>query len=223
MNGRHRWSGGGFTLIELLVAIAVFVILAAIAYGTLGNALSARDGLETRNARRTDIMRAVSLIERDVLQAVARPVIDQFDRVSPALLIESRPANRLELTRTGLPNPRHENRAALQRLAYEIEDGVLLRRVWSVLDRTAQTLPLDDPLLSDVESLSFEALGDAWVDSWPPQSGGGESSSELMPRAVRLKLELKDMGELTREMPVSTSPVAVPARGGGGAAAGDNS
>ena len=204
VNNRRRRSGG-FTLLELLVASAIFAVLAGIAYATLGSALKSRSALQVRNAERSDIIRALSMIERDVLQAVGRPVIDEFGALSPALLIDS--ASRLEFTRTGLPNPRLEKRSALQRLAYVLEGDVLLRRVWYVLDRTAQTAPIDEPLLSGVESWKVEAYQDDWGATWPALSGGGQVVVDAMPRALRISLRMSDKEETVRVLPVAGATV----------------
>ena len=206
---RRNRQGAGFTLIELLVAMAVFAVLATIAYSTLDAALRAREETQVRNTRRADIMRAVTLLDRDVLQMTRRPVTDEFGRLAPALVIEQRPVPRMEFTRTGVLNPRQEKRSALQRVAYVVEDETLVRRLWTVLDRTAQTTPFDERLLEDVEGIRFEALRTEWTETWPPEAGFGEDGTEDMPRAVRIRLQLKDLGELVRELPVAgaTAPV----------------
>jgi len=206
-----RRSDGGFTLIELLVALAVFAVLAGIAYSTLEATLDARAETETRNGRRADIMRALTLMERDMLQMTRRPITDEFGRVAPPLIIEERPVARIEFTRTGVPNPRHEKRGALQRVAYLVEDDALVRRVWGVLDRTAQTTAFDERLLEDVESIGFQVLQNDWTETWPAETELGGQVVEAMPRAVRIRVELKDLGELVRELPLAGSTTAVEA------------
>lgn len=203
VTGRSRRSSHGFTLLELLVAMAVFAVLAGIAYGSLETALEAREETEIRNRRRAEIMFAMTLLERDLLQIVSRPVRNEFDQMSPAVLVERAPGARIEFTRTGLPNPRSEKRSSLQRVAYELGDDRLIRRTWLVLDRTAQTVPVEEVLLEDVESIEFEALAENWTDTWPAGLQSSEQNLVAMPRAVRVTLTLGDLGDLVRIVPGS--------------------
>jgi general secretion pathway protein J len=70
MNVRAR----GFSLIELLVALAVFAALAAAAYGGLSQITATRGALAKQQDRFAQVVRAVSILERDLRQAIARPV-----------------------------------------------------------------------------------------------------------------------------------------------------
>ena len=57
----------------------------------------------------------------------------------------------LELTRGGVLVFGEGVRSDLQRVGYRLEDNVLLRLTWPVLDRAPQTKPFESPLLRDVE------------------------------------------------------------------------
>lgn len=196
----HR-RAGGFTLLELLVALAVFTVLAGIAYGALEAALDAREEADGRNVRRAEVMRALTVLERDLLQMVRRPVRNEFAQLSPALIVERPPGARLELTRTGRPNPRQAKRSALQRVAYSVENDALVRRIWYVLDRTAQTVPAEEVLLENVESVVFEALAEEWSTTWPEAAQDPTQMVIDMPRAARVVLTLPDIGEVARVVP----------------------
>ena len=192
---------GGFTLLEVLVAVAVFAVLAGIAYGALRAALDAREGADDRNTRRAAVMRALTVLERDLLQMVRRPVWDEFARMSPALVVERPPGARLELTRTGRPNPQQAKRSALQRVAYSVENDALVRRTWYVLDRTAQTVPAEETVLEDVDAIVFEALAGEWSTIWPEAAQDPEQMLTDMPRAVRVVITLPDIGDVARLVP----------------------
>lgn len=195
----RRCRCAGFTLIELLVALAVFAVLAGIVYGALGVVLDTREQTDRKNLRRAQIMHAVTLLERDLLQMSRRPVWDEFDRLSPALVVERPPSGRIEFTRAGLLNPRQLKRSHLQRVAYRISDGRLVRDIWPVLDRTAQTVPLTEALLDDVEDVSFEALLTQWSEIWPDETANPAD----LPRAIRVMLTLEDAGPIERVVPVA--------------------
>ena len=74
-----------FSLIELLVALAVFAALAAAAYGGLAAIARTRGALAAQQDRFAAVMRAVSALERDLRQAIARPVLGNNGQTVPAL------------------------------------------------------------------------------------------------------------------------------------------
>ena len=192
----------GFTLVELLVALAVFAVLSGIVYSALGVALDASRETAVRNERRAEIMHAVTIMERDMLQMSRRRVWNEFGQLSPALLVARPPGARMEFTRAGLLNPRREKRPSLQRVAYSIVDDDLVREVWPVLDRTPQSAPVQEILLEDVEDLVFGALSTEWASSWPSVPAATRESAAL-PRAVRFVLSTSASGAIERIVPVA--------------------
>jgi len=81
-----RGASRGMTLIEVLVAMAIFAIVAALAYGSLNRTLASADILGERMTRLQAIQRAVRQIENDFMQLAARPVRAELaERPSPAL------------------------------------------------------------------------------------------------------------------------------------------
>ena len=64
----------GFMLIEVLVALAVFGVMTVLAYQALGQSLSNAEMLTERLDRIQAIQRTMSLLGRDLTQAVPRPV-----------------------------------------------------------------------------------------------------------------------------------------------------
>ena len=111
----------------------------------------------------------------------------------------------LQLTHGGWPNSANLPRSTLQRTAYRIEDGELLRFHWNVLDRTVNNVPVRTVMLEDVSSLTFRFLqsdGD-WSDQWPPLASQAGPPTSNLPRAVEILLTLEDEGELSRIVEVS--------------------
>ena len=72
-------------------------------------------------------------------------------------------------------------------------------------------LPEAASLLEDVESIGFQVLQNDWTETWPAETELGGQVIEAMPRAVRIRVELKDLGELVRELPLAGSTTAVEA------------
>lgn len=195
-----------FTLIEVLVALAVFGVLSLLAYMSLGQTLSNADMLTERMDRLQSIQRTMSYLSSELLQTVPRPVrIELGDAPVPALVSSFGSEFALQLTHGGWPNPAGVPRSTLQRTAYRIEDGELLRYHWNVLDRTVNNVPVVTVMLDEVDSLTFRFLqpnGD-WSDQWPPLAAQAAPVNADRPRAVQIVLALADEGELTRVVEVS--------------------
>ena len=195
-----------FTLIEVLVALAVFGVLSMLAYATLGSTLSNADYLTDRMDRLQSIQRTMRYLGTDLLQAAPRPVRTELgDSYVPALYSSLSGDFPIELTHAGWSNPAGLRRGTLQRVAYRIEDGTLLRFHWGVLDRTYANEPVVTEMLEDVDDLYFRfyaASGEA-SDIWPPQSQLGASGMRSRPRAVEIILVLPDHGEITRLLEVA--------------------
>lgn len=199
-----RLLQSGFTLIEIMVALAVFGVLSALAYMTLGQTLDNSDMLTERMDRLQAVQRTMSYLSTDLLQAAPRPIRADLGS-EPALRSTFGSEFALELTRNGWPNSAGVPRSTQQRMAYRIEEDELIRYHWNVLDRTAGSLPVATILLDQVESLTFRFLqpnGD-WSDQWPPNSTGTTSNTNILPRAVEITLVLPDEGELIRVVEVS--------------------
>lgn len=195
----------GFTLIEVLVALAVFGVLTALAYMTLGQSLNNADMLTERMDRLQSIQRTMYYLSSDLLQAVPRPIRAELGDPQPALISSFAAEFALQVTHAGWPNSAGVPRSSLQRSAYRIEDDELLRYHWNVLDRTVNNLPIATIMLEGIESLTFRFLQNdgEWVDQWPPITNQPDAASAVLPRAVEVTLVLPDEGELTRVVEVS--------------------
>lgn len=190
----------GMTLIELLVAVFAFAVLASLAYSALGQMLNNSDILTERMQRVQEVQLAMRFLESDLLQTAPRPVRDELgDTLEFALQSDLSSQFILALTRTGWANPAGLPRSTLQRLAYQLIDGDLVRYHWYVLDRTFTNEPVQTVLLSDVDAVLFRFLvpGGDWTETWPPLETGGANPANR-PRAVEIRLTLPDEGEITR-------------------------
>ena len=202
MPRRHRAAGNpqtakprrGFTLLEMLVALAVFAVIGVMAGGILSGMVEMSEFTHQRGNALQQTQRALSVIERDVLQLAGRTVRNEFGASMPALAVGGETL--AEFTRAGRRNPLGEPRAQLQRVAYVLRDDALLRLFWPVLDRADDTRPSAQTLLTEVENASF-VLHDADGQEhayWPAPGEGGEAQ----PAALELRLRLEDHGHLKR-------------------------
>ena len=195
----------GFTLIEVLVALAVFGVLSALAYMTLGQTLSNADMLTERMNRLQAIQRTMNYLSTEFMQAAPRSIRADLGQFEPALQSSFASDFALQITHGGWPNSAGVPRSTQQRTAYRVEDEELVRYHWNVLDRTVNNVPVATILLDDLESLTFRFLqfnGD-WVDQWPPVNIQSQSNTTLLPRAVEITLVLPDEGELRRIVEVA--------------------
>ena len=187
----HRHAG--FTLLELLVAVALFAVVAVLAYGGLDQIARQGSQLEAESTRLADVQRAVDRLASDLRAAVARPVRDASSGRLPALVGGAR---ELDFTRGGYGNRLAEPRAELERVGYRLEDRHLRRLHHAALDRPSPLPERNDDLLADVSELQFsyrDANGRS-VASWPDSRAGQTS----LPAAVMIRLRLRDYGDIER-------------------------
>jgi general secretion pathway protein J len=193
-------SVSGFTLLELLVAMAVFAVMSALAYGGLTSVLNARVQTDQSAARLQEIQTAFLWLQRDIEQAVARGIRDEFGAPTPALQGGLGAPLPLALTRGDEAQPIDTLRATLRRVAYRIEGDVLQRLSWLVLDRVQTSAPRTTPLLSGVLSLRLRFLGKEWGSAWPPTT----ETIATLPRAIEVTLRLREAGDLRRLLLVAS-------------------
>ena len=206
-------KAAGFTLIEVLIALAITAFIAAIAYSSLSTALQAVEATRATAQRSYEVNRAWMIISRDLRQFVARPVRDEFGQVEPAMVGGLAARFPLSFTRTGWHNPNDIARSNLQRVNYRVEDGVLWRDAFAVLDRAPDTVPQQLRLLEGVEVLELVFLGNLtdaqpagrgialetrdWLADWVPDTSTPDA--ELTPpAALEFRLQLEDLGEMRR-------------------------
>lgn len=194
----------GFTLVEILIAMAIFTVISVITYTTLTSAINVSNHTSDVAKRLADIQRVLMLMERDLIQMAPRPVIDEYGEEQPAFLITDLSTEGFEFTRGGYQNPARLNRSLLKRVAYEIRNDELYRRTWEVLDRATQTEPeFEESLMKGVTRFEITAYDDKWVEKWPPERSDTqqEAGPDLLPRAVRIFMEVEDYGRFTVMVP----------------------
>ena len=201
-----HWRQRAFTLIEVMVALAVFGVMSALAYATLGTTLTNADILADRMDRLQAVQRAVRYLTSDLLQAAPRPIRQELGQtLSPALQTSLSSEFALELTHGGWSNPAGLPRGSLQRTAYRLEDDELVRYHWRVLDRTFANEPIAIVLLDNVESLLLRYLqaNGEWTEAWPPRTAAGGNVNVIRPQAVEVVLTLRDQGEIRRVLEIA--------------------
>lgn len=194
----RRSRANGFTLLEILIALAVFTVMAAMAYSSLNALIAVSEGGQRSLDRVAAVQRAMHRFESDLVQFVHRGVRDNFGDARPALIANARNTYPLEFTRRGWRNPLGRARSSLQRVAYRVEDSELVRYYWRALDRPPQAEPLTVELLDDVDRMAtrFADQRGTWHEQWPPTDV--PPSARPVPVAIEIQLELADLGEIRR-------------------------
>lgn len=203
----------GFTLLELIIAISIFAVVSVMSYTGLSNALTTRDHTEQAADRLVAVQQAYTILQRDLEQAVARDVRDNFGDARPGMAGGANQQALIEFSRTGWRNPVNRPRSHLQRVAYRLENGRLIRMSWSALDRAPDSAPLEQVLLEGVDAAEVRFLApataagataeSAWLNYWPPETSGTPPPVTPLPRAVEVGLDLQDWGRVTRLFRVS--------------------
>ena len=202
----------GFTLLELMIAIMLFAMISTAAYKLFDSVSRAQLVTDGILDRLDEIQRAQLILEKDLFQMAARPVRDEFGDSQPAVKSPSRDGFALEFTRSGWRNPLQELRSNLQRVAYDLEEGELVRYYWLTLDRAPDPVQIRQVILSNVQGLKLRFMDEKkrWSSSWPPakQSQGPKPAGEakkaedpVMPRAIELTLQHASFGTLVTILP----------------------
>lgn len=114
----------------------------------------------------------------------------------------------VSFTRGGWTNPAGLQRSELQRVSYVLENGVLLREYYPVLDATATVALVKRPLVDRVKNISFrfmDASHQNWKAQWPEQTQGQTDQTTTLrwrPVAVEVTIELEDWGVIQRVIEV---------------------
>lgn len=195
MSPGSRYSRG-LTLLEVLVALAIFAVVSVIAYGGLRAVLETDQATRQQAASLAELQRAVSWLDRDLEQLVSRPIRGRYGDTRPSF--DGSNKGYLEWTRLGWSNPAQQLRSTLQRVAYRLEDGNLVRSVWYVLDRAQDTVPRDTVLLEGVQHFSYRMLDQnrQWQEVWPGYNDLRPLVS--LPLAVELVLDTERWGRIRR-------------------------
>ncbi len=192
----------GFTLLELLVALTVFAIMSLMTYTGLSSVLNSYSHAKEKTEQLTELQAAFSLITRDIEQAIARPIRDNYGDFQEPITDDGYAIGAvLEFTRTGRPNPAALPRSNLQRIAYTLNDNQFMRLSWAVLDRAPESEPLESLLLTKVKSASVRFLDKdmEWQEDWPTKTKQETENGVIkVPRAVELTIEMETWGEIKR-------------------------
>lgn len=204
MNARLR--SRGFTLLEILVAMVILAVMGLMAYRGVSEARVAVANAEGHLERLRAVQKSVQLIVSDFRNLTRRPVREPIgDGYRATLRRDPNGIALVELSGGGWPNGGGTPRGTIQRVAYRIEDGKLIREYWTVMDATLATPPVKRELLDRVERVELRYLtnGREWIAEWPPFNNTADQGFYMRPLAVEITLVLSDYGEIRRIVEVA--------------------
>ena len=192
-NNRTR----GFTLLEMLVAVAIFAVMAAIAYTSLNQTIKIGNQVSEAGRRLSELQFALSYFNQDWMQVSPRKIRNQFGDTEDQVVLTD---GSISFTRSGWGNLLQQTRSELQRVRYELDDKKLVRRHWRTLDQGIGEEPLTTVILRNVDSFEIELIdsNDQSITTWPNTVIQGLGQ----PIVLNLKLDLEDVGEIRRIMEI---------------------
>jgi len=186
----------GFTLLELLIAIAVFSLVSVMSYSGLKTVIESNKRIEEKSDQYQQLDRLFLLMQQDFYQMVNRPVRDGFGDVQPALIANSGLADFfLEFSRSGALNIANPEVPLLRRVAYLLENGIVKRRSWQVLDRLQSSESLDVELLDDVNDMQVSFF---YADTQAQVQTSNEAVGQGLPKAITITLNVEGIGVIKR-------------------------
>jgi general secretion pathway protein J len=164
---------------------------------------------QTATGKRFDdvaaLNRTTALLAGDLGQAIDRPARDEGGNVLPAFTGEG--DGRLRFVRSGWANVDAAPRASVQKVAYAIEDGTLVRIAYPMVDGAAPlpAVALLDRIAGIAARYRFKG---AWSDRWDGTQGAA------LPQAAEIVLRRTD-GRVYRLMLLVGTGYAGPQPPGG--------
>lgn len=196
-----RRHTSGFTLLELLVAIAIFALVAVMAYGGLNTVIRHGEIVQDDTARILDTQHGLRLLRQDLQFAVDRPVRDALGGPVPAFV--SGQYRLFSTTRMGMANPWMRPVSQMARVSWRREGDRLERLVQQPLDgqvnSTARTVHWTVELrdVRAVKATFYDDKNQAY-QSWPPPN----QPDAGLPHAVELVLTMGQLPPVRMTVPL---------------------
>jgi len=169
----NKLNNKGFTLIEIIVASAIFAVIAGIVFPALIQFLEVRDRIEQKHQHIVSLQKTFLFIANDLRFASNRLGKDQFGETAKTTLsigddsLFEVTAAYPDLSLGGVNVPR--------RVRWELNQGVLQRVQYPVMDPDSDTRVLRQNLIQNVDDVEIEVKSieegrDESSDDWEEQS-----------------------------------------------------
>lgn len=199
----------GFTLIEILIAMAIFTLIGLASTGLLTAVIDSNDISEERFHKLQTLQRAVTTIERDLQQAVARSIrVDGEKRpmVMAGGKVDGSDDDGIGFVRGGWHNPQQMlPRSTLQYVAYRMRDNKLERLYSTYVDNVIGYEPKIRVLLEDIDGFKVEFKTSQGSKNEAETKWSESYQGPVLPLAVAVEFVSRDFGTIRREFTLTTS------------------
>jgi general secretion pathway protein J len=187
----------GFTLLEMIVAVAIFAVMAGIAYGGLNQTIKTGSQVGESNQRLSELQFGLSYFGRDWMQVSPRKIRNQYGDEESNIVITD---NSVAFTRSGWSNLLQIKRSNLQRVQYLLIEKNLVRRHWLSLDQGIGEEFFESVLLHNVDSLEIILIdaSEKAIETWPQETSGFGG----LPVALKISLKIAQLGEIWRYLEI---------------------
>lgn len=190
-------KSAGFTLLELLIALLITAIIATASALALQQVLKTYRSTTQTQQRLTEIEIAVVLLRRDLEQILNRSIAVQKNVINPGF---NGQAQQISFIRGGMIHiPSSSTTFAnttLERVAYLVKNGKLLRQSWRYLDDDVMQNSMQSAvILENIEMIRFFYIDEnkQKLKTWPMIYQG----TPKLPMGIEAELHLKDWGKVS--------------------------
>lgn len=199
----------GFTLIEILIAMAIFTLIGLASTGLLTTVIDSNDISEERFHKLQALQRAVTTIERDLQQAVARSIRVDGEKRSVVMAggkVDGSDDDGIGFVRGGWHNPQQMlPRSTLQYVAYRLRDNRLERLYSTYVDNVIGYEPKIRVLLEDIDGFKVEFKTSQGSKNAAEAKWNESYQGSVLPLAVAVEFVSRDFGTIRREFTLTTS------------------
>ena len=144
----------GFTLIEIVVAVAIFAVIAGIVFPALLQFLDMRERVVEKNSEVIALQKTFLFLAKDLRYAANRLSKDEFGDLSKTTLSIGDDSV-LDFTAI-YPDLSLEGQGVPRRVQWLLEEGVLIRQQYPVMDPDVDTRRIKQSLLENIEDIIIE-------------------------------------------------------------------
>lgn len=200
----------GFTLVEVLITVCIFSIIIGSIYAAFNTGLLSYRKIDSSFESYQPARVALNKLELELKNSFAYKKDDSYFKGQKDSLDFFTHSQAFD--ENGNPVP------AISRVVYRVEAGALKRLDYPGLKAisTEPFIPEPEALAEDLKEITFEYACPEetagvekkflWLEKWPKEEGAGKNTS--LPLAVKIKMVLKQGGELVKV-------ISLPLSGGG--------
>lgn len=215
---KYKKYNKAFTLMEVLIALFIFSIIAIMTMRGLQTTLQARKTSQVLLDQLAELETAYMIMQNDFAQIINRSVKKPNGDNEAALIVPVKTQatsgeivvgetehglNRLAFTRSGKNTDIIRYKTSdLERVAYFVKDGLLIRHSWRQLDPSGNTLVDRQRILSKLKTLEINFVDDLgritqdWQFIAEPNKFNNNQTFMLMPKGIIIKADIEQYGGL---------------------------